>query len=126
LHRSGTAFDGNIGTSIDSHEVTTMSQPSQREPAFLRRKDVQFRTGLARSTIYLYVQQGSFPKPVTLGPRAVAWLESEVSAWITERVRIARDCPARGALAWHGGRPHAGGDKARDATHAGQFPAIRL
>ena len=68
-----------------------MSQPSQREPAFLRRKDVQLRTGLGRSTIYLYVQQGSFPKPVTLGPRAVAWLESEVSAWITERVRIARD-----------------------------------
>jgi predicted DNA-binding transcriptional regulator AlpA len=28
---------------------------------------------------------------VTLGPRAVGWLESEVSAWITERVRIARD-----------------------------------
>ena len=64
-----------------------MSQPSQREPAFLRRKDVQLRTGLARSTI----QQGAFPKPVTLGRRAVGWLESEVSAWITERVRIARD-----------------------------------
>ncbi|MBP6503821.1 MAG: AlpA family phage regulatory protein [Rhodoferax sp.] len=49
-----------------------MSQPSQREPAFLRRKDVQLRTGLARSTIYLYIQQGAFPKPVSLGPRAVA------------------------------------------------------
>jgi prophage regulatory protein len=91
LHRSGTASAGNIGTSIDSHEVTTMFQPSQREPAFLRRKDVQIRTGLARSTIYLYIQQGAFPKPVSLGPRAVAWLESEVSAWITERVRVARD-----------------------------------
>ena len=68
-----------------------MSQPSQREPAFLRRKDVQFRTGLARSTIYLYIQQGAFPKPVTLGPRAVGWLESEVSAWITERVRMSRE-----------------------------------
>ena len=68
-----------------------MSLQSPREPAFLRRKDVQNRTGLARSTIYLYVQQGSFPKPVTLGRRAVGWLESEVSAWITERVRIARD-----------------------------------
>ena len=76
---------------VDSHEVTTMSQPSQREPAFLRRKDVQLRTGLARSTIYLYIQQGAFPKPVTLGRRAVGWLESEVSAWITERVRVARD-----------------------------------
>jgi prophage regulatory protein len=49
------------------------------------------RTGLARTTIYLQIQQGTFPKPVSLGPRAVAWLESEVSAWITERVRIARD-----------------------------------
>ena len=52
-------------------------------------QDVQIRTGLARSTIYLYIQQGASPKPVTLGPRAVGWLESEVSAWITERVRIA-------------------------------------
>lgn len=68
-----------------------MSLQSPREPAFLRRKDVQNRTGLARSTIYLCIQQGAFPKPVTLGPRAVGWLESEVSAWITERVRIARD-----------------------------------
>ena len=68
-----------------------MSQPSQREPAFLRRMDVQIRTGLARSTIYLYIQQGAFPTPVTLGRRAVGWLESEVSAWITERVRVARD-----------------------------------
>ena len=84
-------FDGNIGTSIDSHEVTSMSQPSQREPAFLRRKDVQLRTGLARSTIYLYIQQGVFPKPVSLGRHAVAWLESEVSAWITERVRMSRE-----------------------------------
>jgi len=90
-HQRGTALDGNIGTSIDSHEVTSMSQPSQREPAFLRRKDVQFRTGLARSTIYLYIKQGAFPKPVPLGRRAVGWLESEVSAWITERVRIAGD-----------------------------------
>jgi prophage regulatory protein len=68
-----------------------MSQPSQREPAFLRRKDVQLRTGLARSTIYLYIQQGAFPKPVSLGRHVVAWLESEVSAWITERVRMSRE-----------------------------------
>lgn len=85
------AFDGTIGTSIDIHEVTTMSQSNQREPILLRRKDVQFRTGLARSTMYLYIQQGAFPKPVRLGRRAVGWLESEVSAWITERVRMARD-----------------------------------
>jgi len=32
-----------------------------------------------------------FPKPVPLGPRAVGWLESEVSEWIAGRVKIARD-----------------------------------
>ena len=85
------AFGGTIGPSIDIHEVTTMSQSNQLAPILLRRKDVQIRTGLARSTIYLYIQQGAFPKPVTLGRRAVGWLESEVSAWITERVRVARD-----------------------------------
>jgi prophage regulatory protein len=62
----------------------------QREPAFLRRKQVEVRTGLSRSTIYQYIKDGTFPKPVSLGPRAVAWLESEVSDWITARVKRAR------------------------------------
>jgi predicted DNA-binding transcriptional regulator AlpA len=34
---------------------------------------------------------GVFPKPVPLGPRAVGWLESDVSEWIAGRVKIARD-----------------------------------
>ena len=68
-----------------------MAQPIQREPAFLRRKQVESRTGLSRSTIYQYVKDGVFPKPVPLGPRAVGWLESEVSEWIAGRVKIARD-----------------------------------
>jgi prophage regulatory protein len=68
-----------------------MAQPIQREPAFLRRKQVEARTGLSRSTIYQYIKDGVFPKPVPLGPRAVGWLESEVRDWIAERVKIARD-----------------------------------
>ena len=68
-----------------------MAQPIQREPAFLRRKHVQTRTGLSRSTIYQYIKDGVFPKPVPLGPRAVGWLESDVSEWIAGRVKIARD-----------------------------------
>lgn len=67
-----------------------MAQTIQREPAFLRRKQVEMRTGLSRSTIYQYIKDGAFPKPVRLGPRAVGWLESEVSEWIAERVKIAR------------------------------------
>lgn len=68
-----------------------MAQTIQREPAFLRRKQVEIRTGLSRSTIYQYIKDGAFPKPVPLGPRAVGWLESDVSEWIVTRVRIAQD-----------------------------------
>jgi prophage regulatory protein len=58
--------------------------------SILRRKQVQARTGLARSTMYQQIQDGTFPRPIPLGPRAVGWLESEVCNWIAERVRIAR------------------------------------
>ena len=68
-----------------------MAQPIQREPAFLRRKQVETRTGLTLSTIYQYIKDGAFPKPVPLGPRAVGWIESDVSEWIAGRVKIARD-----------------------------------
>lgn len=53
---------------------------------FLRRRSVEDRTGLSRSTIYLYVQDGTFPRPVRIGGRAVAWLESDIDAWIEARL----------------------------------------
>jgi prophage regulatory protein len=74
-----------------------MTEAIQREPAILRRKQVELRTGLARSTIYQYIKDGVFPKPVPLGPRAVGWVESEVSAWITERINSVRDDAKRSA-----------------------------
>lgn len=56
----------------------------------LRLPAVKARTGLSRSTIYLYVSEGTFPKPVRLGPRAVAWIESEIAAWIHARIEMSR------------------------------------
>jgi len=76
--------------SITSYEATDMSDQNQQRLSILRRKEVQARTGLARSTIYHYIKTGTFPRPVPLGARAVGWLESEVCDWIAERVRIAR------------------------------------
>ena len=46
----------------------------------LRLPAVKTNTGLSRSTIYLRVAQGEFPKPVSLGGRAVGWPASEVAA----------------------------------------------
>ena len=68
----------------------TMEQDTGVAVRFLRVREVQARTGLSRSTIYLRLDQGRFPRPVSLGPRAVGWIESEVDEWIRERIAESR------------------------------------
>jgi prophage regulatory protein len=60
----------------------------------LRLPTVKFRTGLSRSTLYLRISQGQFPKPVNLGGRAVGWLESEVDAWLSRQIEHSRQAKA--------------------------------
>ena len=57
---------------------------------FLRLPEVLARTGLSRSTIYVRLDQGRFPRPVSLGARAVGWIEAEVDEWIRERIDESR------------------------------------
>ncbi len=60
----------------------------------MRLKEVIDTTGLARSTIYKYIGDGIFPRPVSLAPsgidapntRGVGWVESEVEDWILARI----------------------------------------
>ncbi len=56
----------------------------------LRLPAVKLRTGLSRSTIYLRVAQGTFPAPISLGARAVGWLESEIHDWIARKITESR------------------------------------
>ncbi len=56
----------------------------------LRLPTVKARTGLSRSTIYLRVAEGSFPAPVSLGGRAVGWIEAEVNDWLAKRIEASR------------------------------------
>lgn len=51
----------------------------------LRRPDVERLIGLKRSKLYAMVREGTFPAPVRLSPRAVAWREREVLDWIAQR-----------------------------------------
>jgi prophage regulatory protein len=55
--------------------------------AILRRTQVEQETGLAKSTLYLRVEQGLFTEPVLIGPRAVGWPAGEVET--LNRARIA-------------------------------------
>ena len=50
--------------------------------ALERMNEVTKRTGLARATIYRRMGEGTFPQPVKLGTRAIAWRSSDVDAWI--------------------------------------------
>ena len=66
----------------------------------LRLAAVMARTGLPRSSIYERMARGDFPRPVSLGKRTVAWLESDVEVWIEARIEASRgesesDAPSR-------------------------------
>jgi prophage regulatory protein len=59
---------------------------SNREERFIRLPEVVRRVGISRSSVWLWVRQGRFPRPVRVGPRVTCWRESEVDRWIAERV----------------------------------------
>jgi prophage regulatory protein len=56
----------------------------------LRLPQVMERVGLRPTRLYELMGDGSFPKPIRLGERAVAWLESEVDAWIVAQAQKPR------------------------------------
>ena len=59
--------------------------------SILRLPDVKKRTGLSRSTIYLRISEGSFPRQVSLGERAVGWLEVDIQQWLQCQIESSRE-----------------------------------
>jgi prophage regulatory protein len=77
-------------------EVQSIIEKSKAtiQEQMLRLPQVKLKIGLAGSTIWKEVKEGTLPPPVALGARAVAWRESELQAWIEVKVlasRIGRD-----------------------------------
>jgi prophage regulatory protein len=63
-----------------------MSAAQKTKITIIRRHEVEARTGLARSTIYDRIKKGTFPAPVSLGYKAVGWIESEIEAFLSARI----------------------------------------
>ena len=70
-----------------------------KETRILRRKQVEARTGLSRSSIYARLRHNpkrpgdsdpTFPKPVSVGARAVGWIEAEIEAWLAAQIQKSR------------------------------------
>ena len=70
-----------------------MEDSTKESIEILRRPQVEARTGLSRSTIYQRIKDGTFPRPISLGMRAVGWLDSEITAWLAERIKASRRMP---------------------------------
>ena len=51
---------------------------------------VMARTGLSRSTIYLRISKGCFPRSISLGGRAVGWIDTEVNEWVAQQIKASR------------------------------------
>jgi prophage regulatory protein len=70
--------------------IQTNKQPDLAAPhpiKVLRLPEVVSRVGLKRASIYLHIAHGTFPKQITLGDRAVGWIESEIDAWLTAKIK---------------------------------------
>ena len=72
---------------IVGEEIDKGATESRRVTRLIRLPEGQHRVGLGRSTIYRWMAEGKFPKPVQLGGYSVAWAEDEVEAWITTRLK---------------------------------------
>lgn len=63
---------------------------SRDDLSFLRLPEVKAITRLSKTSLYAMIRNKTFPAPVRLGPRAVAWLRSEVRQWAVDRVHASR------------------------------------
>jgi prophage regulatory protein len=79
LYHQKSEGTGQNRTASDTDEVT-----------FLRLPGVKEITGLSKSSLYALIQEKSFPAPVRLGARTVAWVRSEVRQWALGRIRASR------------------------------------
>jgi prophage regulatory protein len=64
---------------------TTHSQTPAKPGKLLRLPLVEERTGFRKTSVYAGMKAGTFPAPVRLSARAVAWREEDIDRWISER-----------------------------------------
>lgn len=76
------------------------------EIRIIRRKQVEARTGLSRSTIYAKLRHNpkrpsdydpTFPKPISVGAKAVGWLSHEIDAWLAAQIEKSRNAAGEAA-----------------------------
>jgi prophage regulatory protein len=75
-----------VEAKMSGHDETCAAEANDRPSGdevvrLLRLREVLSRVGMSRAWVYLAISQGSFPMPLRIGPRAVAWRDSDIIAW---------------------------------------------
>ncbi|MDU6416541.1 AlpA family transcriptional regulator [Mixta calida] len=58
--------------------------------SLIRMSETMRRTGYGKAWIYRLISQNKFPKPIKIGSRSIAFVESEVDEWINQRISESR------------------------------------
>ena len=58
---------------------------------FLRAKDLERILKVSKHTVYSWIRSGFFIKGSKLGSRVRVWLESDVKAWMNEKMQEAKN-----------------------------------
>ena len=92
VRRSGGKLNpsGVVGSRRSKQKENQMTNAIQFGLAILRRRQVEARTGLSRSTIYQRIKEGTFPAQVSLGAKAVGWIESDINDWLARQIEQSR------------------------------------
>ena len=56
---------------------------------FIRLPQVKELTSLSKSSIYRLMEEGDFPKQVSLGSRSVVWVRAHVEEWCNQKIATA-------------------------------------
>lgn len=56
----------------------------------IRVPEVLRRIGLSRTTMYELIKEGRFPDKIIISSRSVAFVESEIDAWIEQTILASR------------------------------------
>ena len=69
------------------------NSPDTTLDSLLRLPRVKMTSGLSRSSIYENIKNGTFPTPIKIGKRAVAWRESDIQKWLNSRPLVSLNRP---------------------------------
>ena len=74
-------------------QLVNETRPQVRRDRLLKLHEVESLTSLKKSTIYLLMKRGEFPRSVQITPRCIAWPESRILQFVQDRIAAADAAP---------------------------------